>query len=85
VARRPTRRSSARPPCCSNGWCATTRSRTGTRRTAFLLTLIFLERNGRDWAAPDVGEDGETVRRIAAGELGLEQIVSWIKRRSVPR
>jgi death on curing protein len=57
----------------------------GNKRTAFLLTLIFLERNGRDWAAPDVGEDGETVRRVAAGELELEQIVSWIKRRSAHR
>jgi death-on-curing protein len=57
----------------------------GNKRTGFLLTLIFLERNGREWAAPDVGEDGETVRRIAAGELGLEQIVSWIRRRSADR
>ncbi len=57
----------------------------GNKRTAFLLTLLFLERNGRDWAAPDVAEDGETVRRVAAGELDTEQIVSWIERRSQPR
>jgi hypothetical protein len=43
------------------------------------------QRNGGAWGAPDVGEDGETVRRIAAGELEMEQIVSWVERRSGPR
>src|SRR5215210_1838909 len=54
----------------------------GNKRVGFLLTLIFLERNGRSWGQPDMAEDGETVRRIAAGELELEQIAAWIGRRS---
>jgi death on curing protein len=56
--------------------------RDGNKRAAFVLTLIFLERNGRQWASPDVREDGETVRRVAAGELRLEELVAWVRRRS---
>ena len=56
----------------------------GNKRAAFVLTLVFLERNGRRWASPDVGEDGETVRRVAAGELGVEELVAWVRRRSRP-
>jgi death-on-curing protein len=54
----------------------------GNKRAAFLLMLIFLERNGRGWGATDAAEDGETVRRIAAGELDLDEIVDWTRRRT---
>ena len=56
----------------------------GNKRTAFLLMLQFLERNGRPWGEPDVSEDGETVRRLAARELSVEDAEDWIKRRSAP-
>jgi death on curing protein len=56
----------------------------GNERTAFLLMLQFLERNGRPWREPDVSEDGETVRRIAARELSAGDAEDWTRRRSAP-
>jgi death-on-curing protein len=56
----------------------------GNKRTAFLLMLQFLERNGRPWGEPDVSEDGETVRRLAARELSADDAEDWIRRRSAP-
>jgi death on curing protein len=56
----------------------------GNKRAAFLLMLQFLERNGRAWGEPDVREDGETVRRLAAREPTAEDAEDWIRRRSAP-
>ena len=53
----------------------------GDKRTAFLLTVAFLERNGRPQRGPDVGRDVELVRRVAAGETDLDEIVGWIDAR----
>lgn len=57
----------------------------GNKRTAFLLMLLFLERNGRHWGEPDVTVDGETVRRLAAREISVEDAEAWIRRRSTRR
>ena len=54
----------------------------GNKRAAFLLMLQFLERNGRPWGDPDVAEDGETVRRLAAREISVEDAEAWIRRRT---
>jgi death-on-curing protein len=53
----------------------------GNKRTAFLVMLQFLERNGRRWEEPDVSEDGETVRRLAAREISADDAEDWIRRR----
>lgn len=54
----------------------------GNKRTAFILTLTFLEHNGVEWSPPDVEVDGHMVERVAAGEAKLEEIVSWIEDRT---
>lgn len=53
----------------------------GNKRTAFLLTVAFLERNGRPQRGADVRRDVELVRRVAAREADLEEIVSWVTER----
>lgn len=53
----------------------------GNKRTAFVLTGIFLEVNGlplRD-ALPDV--DVPMVERIAAGQANHEEILAWLSER----
>ena len=57
----------------------------GNKRTAFVLTLAFLEQNGRPWGPPDVERDGGMVERVAGGEVELEEIVDWIEERAARR
>jgi death on curing protein len=54
----------------------------GNKRTAFAMTIDFLEENGRTWGDPDVATDAETVRRVAAGGSELDEIVAWIMQRT---
>lgn len=54
----------------------------GNKRVAFALMIRFLERNGRRWGEPDLEDDAGNVRRVAAGEAELREIVAWIRRRS---
>jgi len=56
----------------------------GNKRTALAMTIDFLELNGCAWREPDVDVDVEAVRRVAAGEAELEEIVAWIRRRLAP-
>jgi hypothetical protein len=55
----------------------------GNKRTAFAMTLDSLEQNGRSWGAPDVAVHADAVNRVAAGEAELEEIVDWIRQRTV--
>jgi death on curing protein len=54
----------------------------GNKRTAFLLTEIFLEINGSalDGELPDV--DVPMVEQIAAGEVSQDEIVAWLSERT---
>jgi death on curing protein len=54
----------------------------GNKRTAFLLTEIFLEINGSalDGELPDV--DVPMVEQIAAGEVSQDEIVVWLSERT---
>ena len=70
--------------CCSSTWWATTRCRDGNKRVAFLVTVDFLELNGRPWLEPDFEVDGPTVERVAIGEVSLEEITAWVRRRTEP-
>ena len=54
----------------------------GNKRTAFAMTIDFLQQNGRTWGEPDVAIDAEAVNRVAAGAAELEDIVAWIRRRT---
>jgi death on curing protein len=54
----------------------------GNKRTAFAITIDFLDQNGRTWGEPDVATDAGTVQRVAAGAADLEGIVAWIRQRS---
>lgn len=57
----------------------------GNKRVAFLVMLQFLQRNGVTWGEADVSDDGETVRRLAAGEIGAAEIEDWVRRRTAGR
>lgn len=54
----------------------------GNKRTAFLLTGLFLEANGSplDGSLPDV--DVPMVERIAAGEIDQEEVLAWLSERT---
>lgn len=54
----------------------------GNKRAALAMTIDFLEQNGRRWGEPDVAIDAELVRRVAAGEAALDEIVAWVRRRT---
>ena len=56
----------------------------GNKRVAFLVTVDFLELNGRPWLEPDFEVDGPTVERVAIGEVSLEEITAWVRRRTEP-
>jgi death-on-curing protein len=55
----------------------------GNKRTAFFLTGLFLEVNGSplDSAEPDV--DVPMVERVAAGQVGRQEIMRWLSERTV--
>lgn len=54
----------------------------GNKRCALAMTIDFLAQNGRPWGEPDVAIDAETVRKVAAGETQLDEIVAWIQHRT---
>lgn len=54
----------------------------GNKRTAFAMTVDFLDQNGRSWGEPGVATDAGMVRRVAAGRAELEEILAWIRQRT---
>ena len=50
----------------------------GNKRVALALTILFLERNGESWGAPDHDRDVGMVERIAAGHADQDAIRAWI-------
>ena len=50
----------------------------GNKRVALALTILFLERNGERWGAPDHDRDVAIVERIADGQGSREEIRAWI-------
>ncbi len=55
----------------------------GNKRSAFLATVEFVERNGRTWvAAPDdPGETDRVLRGIASGDVSEAEFRDWIAQR----
>jgi death-on-curing protein len=56
----------------------------GNKRTAFLCLLEFIERNGRTWrpSEADPDEAVRTIERVAAGDIALDELADWIRRRT---
>ncbi len=50
----------------------------GNKRVALALTILFLERNGESWGAPDHDRDVGMVERIAGGDADQDDIRAWI-------
>ena len=50
----------------------------GNKRVALALTILFLERNGESWGAPDHDRDVGMVERIAGGGADQDDIRAWI-------
>jgi hypothetical protein len=42
----------------------------------------FLDANGLAWGPPDVGVDATVVERMAAGEAGHDEVVTWVRHRT---
>jgi death-on-curing protein len=53
----------------------------GNKRVSLALTILFLERNGERWGAPDHDRDVGMVERIASGDADHQQIRNWIAER----
>ena len=53
------------------------------KRAAFLLTARFLDANGMRWGPPDVAIDAGLVERVAAGEATHDEVVAWIRERTI--
>jgi death-on-curing protein len=56
----------------------------GNKRTAFIVTGLFLEANGRRFVSGDANVDVPLVERVAAGEADHAEIIEWLGIRTVP-
>ena len=56
----------------------------GNKRTAFVVCLLFLAKNGLDLIAEDV-ECIRTFWALAAGEVTEPDLAAWIRANSAPR
>jgi death-on-curing protein len=55
----------------------------GNKRTAFFLTGLFLEVNGLPLHSAEPGVDVPMVERVAAGQVGRQEIMRWLSERTV--
>ncbi|KAA6463354.1 type II toxin-antitoxin system death-on-curing family toxin [Acidobacteria bacterium AB60] len=56
----------------------------GNKRTALMVSFVFLDKNGLEMTATQ--EDAfETMLRLAAGEISEEQLAAWFERNTAPR
>lgn len=55
----------------------------GNKRTAFLVMVEFVERNGLTWTIPPGGQDeqAEVIERLAAGLMSEAIFVAWVAER----
>ncbi|MGD0197730.1 MAG: type II toxin-antitoxin system death-on-curing family toxin [Solirubrobacteraceae bacterium] len=54
----------------------------GNKRTAFIVTGLFLEANGRPFQGANPNVDVPLVERVAAGEASRAGIVAWLGTRT---
>ena len=55
----------------------------GNKRTAYICTVEFVERNGQVWSPPPGDDPGgaetvEVMKGVAAGAVELEELTEWI-------
>ena len=50
------------------------------KRTSFITMIVFLKRNGRRWAPPDVDDSVATMVAVADGTLGAVGLARWLRR-----
>ena len=55
----------------------------GNKRTALVVSILFLNRNGWDTAASKTDEY-DTYFRLAEGSLSEEELAAWLTRYAVP-
>lgn len=56
----------------------------GNKRLAWFVTVAFLELNGRDLVVTDVAATDRFLRAVAAGEVELDALATWIRDRMSP-
>jgi prophage maintenance system killer protein len=54
----------------------------GNKRSAFLLGVLFAERNGLTWKPEDHPGDAEMVEALAAGSAAHPEAVAWVRART---
>jgi death-on-curing protein len=54
----------------------------GNKRTAFIVTGLFLEANGHSLRGADPDRDVPLVERVAAGEASQAEIIDWLGTRT---
>jgi death-on-curing protein len=54
----------------------------GNKRTAFIITGLFLEANGRRFIGADPNVDVSLVERVAAGETEQAEVIRWLEART---
>jgi death-on-curing protein len=54
----------------------------GNKRAAFLSVIEFIERNGHGWkrSPEDPDDTDQTIRGVASGDVGQEELRTWIER-----
>jgi death-on-curing protein len=57
----------------------------GNKRTAFIVTGLFLEANGHAFQGADPDRDVPLVERVAAGEASQTEILDWLATRTQTR
>ena len=56
----------------------------GNKRLAWFVTVAFLELNEVDLIVDDVDATDRFLRMVAAGEVGLDDLATWIRERMHP-
>jgi prophage maintenance system killer protein len=54
-----------------------------TKRTAFFLTGLFLEVNSSPLHSAEPDVDVPMVERVAAGQVGRQEIIRWLSERTL--
>ena len=54
----------------------------GNKRSAFVMGVLFAERNGRTWRSEDSDRDAAMVEDLAAGRASHSAAVAWVRDRT---
>jgi death-on-curing protein len=54
----------------------------GNKRSAFVMGVIFAERNGRTWRPEDSDRDAAIVEALAVGDATHDDAVVWVRERT---